>query len=122
MPEAVEAAFGAASEAVESHLAVLGKSVAGVDPTLEGAAKSTLARMLRDLESLHGKVIQAAKRRDETLRRQFMHARALAFPAGHAQERFIAFVSYLNQYGPALVDRLVEELQLEIGRHSIVTI
>ena len=32
-------------------------------------------------------MIQAAKRRDETLRRQFIRTRALAFPGGHAQER-----------------------------------
>ena len=64
----------------------------------------------------------AAKRRDETLRRQFMHARALAFPGGHAQERTIGFVSFLNQYGPALVDRLDEELPLDLGHHWIVAI
>ena len=34
-------------------------------------------------------MIQAAKRRDETLRRQFIRTRALAFPGGHAQERTI---------------------------------
>ena len=53
----------------------------GLDPTLEGAAQSTLGRMQHDLQTLHGKMIQAAKRRDETLRRQFMRTRALAFPA-----------------------------------------
>src|SRR6185295_19435645 len=80
---------------------------------------STLERMQRDLQTLHGKMIQAAKRRDETLRRQFMHARALAFPGGHAQERTIGFVSFLNEYGPALVDRLDEELPLDLGHHWI---
>jgi uncharacterized protein YllA (UPF0747 family) len=52
-----------------------------LDPTLEGAARSTLERMQRDLQTLHGKMIQAAKRRDETLRRQFMHARRSLSPA-----------------------------------------
>ena len=69
-----------------------------------------------------GKTIQAAKRRNETLRRQFVRARALAFPHGHPQERTIGFLSLLNQYGPALVDRLDEELPLDLGRHWIVTI
>ena len=87
-----------------------------LDPTLEGAARSTLGRMQHDLQTLHGKMIQAAKRRDETLRRQFMRTRALAFPGGHAQERTIGFVSFLNQYGPALVDRLIEELPLDLGQ------
>jgi uncharacterized protein YllA (UPF0747 family) len=98
------------------------EAIPALDPTLEGAAQSTLARMQHDLETLHGKMIQAAKRRDETLRRQFIHARALAFPGGHAQERTIGFVSFLNQYGPALVERLDAELPLDLGRHWIVTI
>jgi uncharacterized protein YllA (UPF0747 family) len=98
------------------------QTVPTLDPTLEGAAKSALGRMQHDLQTLHGKVIQAAKRRDETLRRQFMHARALAFPDGHAQERTIGFASFLNQYGPVLVERLDEELPLDMGRHWIVTI
>jgi uncharacterized protein YllA (UPF0747 family) len=74
------------------------------------------------LQTLHGKIIQAAKRRDETLRRQFIHARALGFPNGHAQERTIGFVSFLNQYGPALVHRLNEQLPLDLGHNWIVTI
>src|SRR5207247_429546 len=104
------------------EMALVIGAIATVDPTLEGAAKSTLGRMQHDLQTLHGKMIQAAKRRDETLRRQFMRARALAFPDGHAQERAVGFVYFLNQYGPALVQRLEDELPLDLGRHWIVNI
>jgi len=97
-------------------------AVPSLDPTLQGAARTTLGKMEHELQSLHSKVIHAAKRRDETLRRQFMHARALVFPNGHAQERTIGFVSFLNQYGPALIDRLDEELPLDLGRHWILTV
>ena len=93
-----------------------------LDPTLEGAARSTLGRMQHDLGTLRNKMIQAAKRRDETLRRQFTRTRALAFPGGHPQERTIGFVSFLNQYGPALVDRLHERLPLDLGHHWLVTL
>ena len=78
--------------------------------------------MHHDLATLHSKMISAAKRRDETLRRQFTRTRALAFPGGHAQERTIGFVSFLNQYGPALVDRLHDELPLDTGHHWVLTI
>ena len=122
IPPAVEESFGRTADAIEQQMQQLIEAIPALDPTLEGAARSTLGRMQHDLHNLHGKMIQAAKRRDETLRRQFMHARALAFPGGHAQERTIGFVSFLNQYGPALVDRLDEELPLDLGRHWIVTI
>ena len=71
----------------------LAKEVAQIDPTLEGAARSTLTRMQDDLKKLHGKIIQAAKRKDDTLRRQFQHAQAQAFPGGEPQERAVGFVS-----------------------------
>ena len=52
-------------------------------------------------------MIQAAKKRDETLRRQFTRAQAQMFPHGHPQERTLGVVYFLNRYGPALVDRLL---------------
>jgi bacillithiol biosynthesis cysteine-adding enzyme BshC len=122
IPQVVEDSFTEGSQTIEAQMARVIQTIPALDPTLEGAARSTLGRMQHDLQSLHGKVIQAAKRRDETLRRQFIHARALAFPAGHAQERTIGFVSFLNQYGPALIERMDEELPLDLGRHWIVTI
>jgi bacillithiol synthase len=122
IPAAVEDALTQASEAIEARMARVIQALPTLDPTLEGAARSTLGRMQHDLQTLRGKIIQAAKRRDETLRRQFVHAQALAFPGGHPQERTIGFVSFLNEYGPALVNRLDEELPLDLGRHWIVTI
>ncbi|HEY7289606.1 MAG TPA: bacillithiol biosynthesis cysteine-adding enzyme BshC [Vicinamibacterales bacterium] len=122
IPPIVEDSFAGASRAIEAEMNTLIQAIPALDPTLEGAARSTLGRMQHDLQTLHGKMISAAKRRDETLRRQFIRARALAFPSGHAQERTIGFVSFLNQYGPALVSRLDDELPLDLGRHWIVTI
>jgi bacillithiol synthase len=122
IPRVVEESVAEASRTIEAQMARVVQAMPALDPTLEGAARSTLQRMQHDLQTLQTKMIQAAKRRDETLRRQFMHARALAFPDGHAQERTIGFVSFLNQYGPALVERLDEALPLDMGRHWIVTI
>jgi len=78
--------------------------------------------MQDDLKKLHGKIIQAAKRKDETLRRQYQHAQAQAFPAGQPQERTIGFFYFLNKYGPVLVDRLGDELGVEMGIHWVITI
>jgi bacillithiol biosynthesis cysteine-adding enzyme BshC len=122
IPPSVEESFTNASRTIEMEMTRIVQAMPALDPTLEAAAKSTLGRMQHELHTLHGKMIQAAKRRDETLRRQYMRTCALAFPNGHAQERTIAFLSFLNQYGPALVDRLNEELPLDIGHHWIVAI
>jgi bacillithiol biosynthesis cysteine-adding enzyme BshC len=122
LPPTVEQALNNVSTVVEERMAQVAAAVPQIDPTLEGTVRSTLTRMQHDLHTLHNKVIQAAKRRDETLRRQFHHAHALTFPNGHPQEREIGFVWFTNRYGPALVDRLLEDLPLEMGQHWVLTI
>jgi bacillithiol biosynthesis cysteine-adding enzyme BshC len=121
MPASIEEAFQEASHAIDSGMSRLAQTVPALDPTLEGAARSAHGRMQHDLQTLRGKMIQAAKRRDDTLRRQFTRTRALTFPNGQLQEREIGFVSFLNQYGPALGARLQETLSLEPG-HWVMTV
>jgi bacillithiol biosynthesis cysteine-adding enzyme BshC len=122
LPPTVEQSLAGVATVIGERMAALGAAVPQIDPTLEGTVKSTLGRMQHDLQTLHNKVIQAAKRRDETLRRQFQRAQALTFPNGHPQERELGFVWFSNRYGPALVDRLLEDLPLEMGYHWILTI
>jgi bacillithiol biosynthesis cysteine-adding enzyme BshC len=122
IPADVDEAFAASGRALEEHMSRVAGALHALDPTLEGAAKTTLGRMQHDLDNLHGKTIQAAKRRHETLRRQFLRTRALTFPNGHAQERTIGFIWFLNQYGPALVERLWDALPIEMGQHWVITI
>ena len=122
LPPTVEATYEDAARTVEERMEALAAAVPQIDTTLEGATHSTLGRMRDDLKKLHNKIIQAAKRKDETLRRQFKHARAQAFPGGHPQERELGFVYFLNRYGPTLVDRLGDEMSLEMGTHWVITI
>ena len=122
LPGAVEAAHQAAVAALEGPMQALARAVPAIDPTLEGAARSVAGKISHELQGLHTKIIHAAKRRDETLRRQFTRTRAQAFPNGHAQERTIGFVSFLNRYGQGLVDHLVRELPIDAGAHWVVTV
>ena len=121
LPPAVEASLGDALRSIEERLSAVAAAVATVDPTLEGAARSTQGRMQDDLKKLQSKIIQAAKRKDETLRRQFKHAQAQAFPGGSPQERVVGFVYFLNKYGPPLIERLCQEPPLDLGTHWVLT-
>lgn len=122
LPPTVEHSLAAVTSAIEQSMAAVATAVPLIDPTLEGAVKSTLGKLQHEVHSLNNKVIHAAKRKDETLRRQFQRAQALTFPQGHPQEREVGFVWFLNRYGPALVDRLIDELPLEMGHHWVLTI
>jgi bacillithiol biosynthesis cysteine-adding enzyme BshC len=122
LPETVDRALKEADDAIQDKMAAIISSVTAIDATLEGAAKSTLGKLQHDMATLRGKVISAAKKRDETLRRQFSRAQAQAFPDGIPQERALSSVALLNRYGPALVHRLVEELPLDMGHHWVLTL
>jgi len=122
LPPDVERALRDAGEQITTRMEVVVEAVPTIDPTLEGRARSALGRMQHELETLQTKVLQAAKRRDETLRRQFTHVQAQAFPGGQPQERTIGGISFLGRYGPAVVGRLLEELPVDGGTHWIVTI
>jgi bacillithiol biosynthesis cysteine-adding enzyme BshC len=122
LPPTVEATLEDAARVLQERMEALAAAVPQIDSTLEGAARSALGRMQDDLKKLHAKIIQACKRKDETLRRQFKHAQAQAFPGGHPQEREIGFVYFLNKYGPGLVDRFDDALSLEAGIHWVVAI
>ena len=122
LPEEVEGSLKDAETAIERAMHRVIEAMPALDPTLAGAAKTTLGKMEHDLRALHNKVIHAAKRRDETLRRQFTRAQSQIFPLGHPQERTLGAIFFLNRYGPALVDRLLQDLPLELGQHWIMTI
>jgi bacillithiol synthase len=122
LPPTVEHALSGVTTLVNERMDALAGVVPQIDPTLEGTVRTTLGKMQHELHTLHNKVIQAAKRKDETLRRQFQRAQALTFPAGHPQEREIGFVWFLNRYGSALIQRLREDIPLGMGQHYVLSI
>jgi bacillithiol synthase len=122
LPPTVEHALSGVTTLVNERMEALAGVVPQIDPTLEGTVRTTLGKMQHEMHTLHNKVIQAAKRKDETLRRQFQRAQALTFPAGHPQEREIGFVWFLNRYGAALIQRLREDIPLGMGQHYVLSI
>lgn len=122
LPANVEESLRDASTAIHEAMTRVVNALPALDPTLQGAAKTTLGRMEHDLRSLHNKVIHAAKKRHDVLRRQFTRAQAQAFPHGHPQERTLGCVYFLNKYGPGIGGLLLNELPLELGRHWVITL
>jgi bacillithiol biosynthesis cysteine-adding enzyme BshC len=122
LPPTIERLLGQAVQQIEQSAQSLRSEVAAIDPTLSGAVDTTLERVRENLRTLQHKIVQASKRKDDTLRRQFAHARALAFPAGEPQERALSLVFFLNRCGPALCDRLLDALPFAMGEHYVLTL
>jgi bacillithiol biosynthesis cysteine-adding enzyme BshC len=120
LPPDVGRAVEDAGRLVDERMGVLKSAATRVDATLAGAVDSTITKMRDALATLQHKLVQAAKRRDETLRRQFERARSLAFPGGLPQERVLGVATFINRYGPGLCDRLLDELPADGRRHYVI--
>jgi uncharacterized protein YllA (UPF0747 family) len=120
LPAEIERAIAEATAAIDGPLRHLSVAVQDVDPTLTGAVNTTQSRMRETLATLHGKIIQAAKRKDESVRRQFLRTRGLLFPDGQPQERAVSLPYFLNRYGLSLPDRLLDTLPLDTGPHYVL--
>lgn len=122
LPASLERTFEETDRQIADVATRLRAAVVSLDPTLSGAVDTTLDRMRDTLKTLQSKIIHATKRKDETLRRQFTRARALAFPGGQAQERALCTAFFMNRYGPLLADRLLEHLPLDTEKHYVLTL
>jgi len=122
LPELVERALSAIELAVSDHMTTLSTEVATVDPTLSGAAESTRGRVNRELNNFRNKVVQAAKRRDQTLRRQFSRAQDQLFPEGVLQERAVSNLYFLNRYGPTLTTHLTNNPTFDTTHHWVISV
>lgn len=122
LPADLERAIDQLDRTIQEQVDALKGAVVPIDPTLGGAVDTTRDRMRETLKSLHGKVVQAAKRKDDTLRRQFVRTRALAFPEGDPQERSLNVVFFANRYGLGIGERLMETMPLATDKHYILTL
>ncbi|HET9369089.1 MAG TPA: bacillithiol biosynthesis cysteine-adding enzyme BshC [Vicinamibacterales bacterium] len=122
LPPSIEQTIADTSRQIRERIATIRETVAGVDPTLGGAVDTTLDKMLESLKTLQNKIVQASKKKDDTLRRQFLRTQRLTFPNGIPQERELSLVFFANRYGDALIDRLIDGLPLETGKHYVVNI
>jgi bacillithiol biosynthesis cysteine-adding enzyme BshC len=122
LPASLDAALQALDREAAQRLGEVRDGVGAVDPTLAGAADTTLTRIRDAVKTLHGKILQAAKRKDETLRRQFLRTRTLAFPGGAPQERVLGIAYFANRYGLTVGRRLISALPEDTSKHYVVVL
>jgi bacillithiol biosynthesis cysteine-adding enzyme BshC len=120
IPPPIDRGLDEAAREVREQLDRIRGAVGSVDPTLVGAADTTRDRMLDALTQLQAKIVQASKRKDDTLRRQFLRTQTLVFPGGRPQERDLSVAFFVSRHGPALVDRLVDGLPHDASSHYLV--
>ena len=122
LPASIDQLIHAFERHIHDQATALREAVKAVDPTLSGAVDTTADKLNETIRHLQNKIVQASKKKDETMRRQFKRTRDLAFPGGHPQERILNVAYFANRYGDAFVDRLLGELPVSAACHYLVTL
>lgn len=98
-PPELEKNLSKAKSCIQQITETLQRDLSSVDPTLVSTVRTTRGKLLHHLDKLEAKSLRAIKRKDDTLRRQFLATRTALFPAFDMQERQLSPVQFLVKYG-----------------------
>jgi bacillithiol biosynthesis cysteine-adding enzyme BshC len=119
-PPELDKDFERARACLTEIVQALSRDMAAVDPTLVASVGSIQGKVLHLLQELEGKSLRALKRKDETLRRQFLAARSALFPNFQLQERELSAVHFLARYGWVFVKMVRQAIDLESRQHILI--
>lgn len=101
-------------------LSQLRDTIAAIDPTLLDTLKHTEEKMKHQLESLKGKISRAALQKSELLARHEQALLRFLFPRKQLQEREVTGAYFLGKAGYELLDRLLENIDVNTAAHQVV--
>ena len=122
VPATLAEEFSSLETSLAESLQKLQANLQRFDPSLEGAAKKSTAKMLYQLRRLSGKTARETLRRDERSARDAKYLIDLVYPHRRLQERFYSIVPFLAKYGMELPASLLEITQLSCPDHMVRTI
>ena len=88
-----------ARNCIQDITKALERDLSAVDASLVPTVKSTRGKLLHHLKELETKAFRAVKRKNDTVRQQFLATRTALFPGFDMQERKLSPLGYLNKYG-----------------------
>jgi bacillithiol biosynthesis cysteine-adding enzyme BshC len=107
-PPRLEEDLSRARNCIQDITTALERDLAEVDSTLVPTVASTRGKLLHHLKELETKALRAVKRKNETVRSQFLSTRTALFPGFDMQERKLSPVVYLSKHGSHFV-RMIED-------------
>jgi bacillithiol biosynthesis cysteine-adding enzyme BshC len=107
-PPQLEEDLTRARSCIQDITQAIARDLASVDPTLVPTAESTRGKLLHHLGELESKALRAVKRKNETVRNQFLSTRTALFPGFDLQERRLSPLVFLSKHGWHF-SRMIEE-------------
>lgn len=109
-----------ARNCIEDITSALERDLAPVDKSLVPTVKSTRGKLLHHLKELESKALRAVKRKNETVRHQFLSARTALFPGFAFQERRLSPLGFLVKYGWHFSTMIEESIDPQSKTHTLL--
>ena len=104
---------------IQEITSALERDLAAVDKTLVPTVQSTRGKLLHHLKELESKTLRAVKRKNETVRSQFLATRTALFPGFGMQERRLSPIGFFNRHGWHFSRMLDEAVVPESKEHIL---
>jgi bacillithiol biosynthesis cysteine-adding enzyme BshC len=111
LPDEATAALTELRDAIESAYAVLARSAATIDPTIEKPVLNARTQALAGTQDVEKRLVHHLKKRQETELSQITRARSAVLPGGKPQERVLTPAPFIARYGPSLLTELLTEIE-----------
>ncbi len=116
----METVFGDASNTLDQTFGALKSYVAEIDKVTSDTVDKYKARVEQFLEELKKRTVDAEKNKNDTITRQFQKALMSILPFNELQERELNYFYFANKYGPGLIHRLYNEIDVQKYEHQLI--
>lgn len=114
--------FSSAEESINTELNRIDQRLAMIDPTLLDNLANRRRKMIYHIGAIRKKALMALARKNGDAERQISDLFSAIMPNGHLQERSINVFSFMNKYGPNLIDWIYKAIDLKDKRHRILDV
>jgi bacillithiol biosynthesis cysteine-adding enzyme BshC len=118
----VDAIFNETVSNIEKEMDHLKEKLFEFDKTLSDSTSKYSERILRYVNELKGKALEAQNRKFETTLRQIDKVTNSILPNSVLQEREINFIYFVNKYSMNILIRLFDELSINKFEHQIINL
>ena len=122
IPDSLDSALRLGLGHLDQDFESLRREAMAFEPALKDSLDQAKGKMSQQWKFMEKKILQAARKRNETAIQQLDKAVLNLFPNQHLQERVFNVVPYLIKYGYALMDKLDRAIPIDEHDHQLIFI
>ncbi len=122
LPDSLQALFTQSGVEMRQTLDRLESSLRTFDPSLAKALVKSKSKMQHQLSKMEKKTARETLRRDERAKGDARHLSNMLFPEEHPQERFFSILPFVAEYGPGLIDQIIQYSCIDCVDHHVLPI